>query len=344
MTSIFVVLSGEHATLPLAEVNAALSSEGFHSRLIALHGDVAIIESDEKIYSLLKRRSSMVLAAGKLLFATRPTVPSITRSTIKSVPELLGSHSLCVRVRRYRGAHPELGRSELERDIGSTILSKAQGDLRVDLFHPETSLLGVITNDVFILGVLRLTADRGAYDKRRPRTRPFFKPGVLAPRIARVFVNLSRLNSSKVFYDPFLGTGGFLVEACFVGRYALGSDADIRMVNGARENLKHYDFANFDLFLSDAARIPLKRIDCVSFDPPYGRATSTRRRSTGELISSSLAQIAQITPKGGHVTLAFPSTLEIERKLPSRIFSVVERHSMRVHRSLTRSILVLRRI
>ncbi len=344
MTSIFVVLSGEHPTLPLAEVNATLSSEGLHSRLIGIHGDVAIIESDEKIYSLLKRRSSMVLAAGKLLYTTRPTVDSITRSTIEAMPELLGSHSLCVRVRRYQGAHPELGRSKLERDIGSTILSKAPDDMRVDLNHPDTSLLGIITDDAFVLGVLQVTADRGAYDKRRPRTRPFFKPGVLAPRIARVFVNLSRLNSSKVFYDPFLGTGGFLVEACFVGRYAVGSDADLRMVNGARENLKHYDFANFDLFLSDAARIPLKRIDCVSFDPPYGRATSTRRRLTTELIQSSLAEIAQITPKGGYITLAFPSEIEVERQLPLRIFSVVERHSMRVHRSLTRSILVLRRI
>ena len=344
MTLIFVVLSGEHATLPLADVDAVLSSEGLHSRLVVVYGDVAILESNERIFPLLKRRSSMVLAAGKLLFTTQPNVGSITKSTIESVPELLGSHSICVRVRRYGGAHPELGRSKLERDIGSTILSAAPDDLQVDLHHPETSLLGIITNDAFVLGVLRVTADRGDYDKRRPRTRPFFKPGVLAPRIARVFVNLSRLNSSKVFYDPFLGTGGFLVEACYVGRYGLGSDADLRMVKGARQNLKHYDFANFDLFLSDAAKIPLKHVDCVSFDPPYGRATSTRRRLTSELIQSSLAEIGQITPKGGYVTLAFPSNLEVESKIPLCSFTVAERHSMRVHRSLTRSILVLRRI
>lgn len=343
MTSIFIVLSGEHPTLPIAEVDSVLTSEGIESRLIAIHGNVALVESRKRIYSILKHRSAMVLAAGRLLFTSRPSKRSILLSSTKSVSKIGKSHSICVRVRRYGGAHPELGRSKLEGEIGSAMLSKANKRLRIDLRHPDTTLLGIITNRAFVMGVLNLTTDRGAFDRRRPRTRPFFKPGVLEPRIARVFVNLSHLNASKVFYDPFLGTGGFLVEACFVGRYALGSDADLRMVKGARDNLRHYDFENFDLFLGDAARIPLKRVDCVSFDPPYGRATSTRKRLTKDLIQSSLMEIAQIVSHEGYITFAFPSNLKIEPQLQVTGFSVVERHSMRVHRSLTRSILVLKR-
>jgi tRNA (guanine10-N2)-dimethyltransferase len=343
LTSIFIVLSGEHPTLPLAEVDSILASEGLESRQLATHGNVAIVESEEKIYPILKHRSAMVLAAGKLLFTAKPSKHSILLASAKSASRLGKSRSICVRVRRFRGAHPELGRSKLEREIGSAMLSKAKKKLKIELRHPDTTLLGIITDDAFILGFLRVTIDRGAYDKRRPRTRPYFKPGVLAPRIARVFVNLSQLNSSKTFYDPFVGTGGFLIEACSVGRYALGSDADLRMVSGARDNLRHYDFANFDLFLSDAAKIPLRQIDCVGFDPPYGRATSTRKKLTKDLIQSSLTEIAQIIPRKGYTTLAFPSNLEMEHELPPGKFSVVERHSMRVHRSLTRSILVLKR-
>ncbi len=344
MTRIFIVLSGEHATLPLAEIDSIIASEGLKSRLLAVHGDVAIIESEERIYSLLKRRSAMALAAGKLLFTTRPSERTIIQGIARYASRLHSSHSIRVRVRRFRGAHPELGRSRLEREIGSALMSMPNERLRVDLHNPDITLLGIITDSAFVMGVLRVTIDRGAFDKRRPRTRPFFKPGVLAPRIARVFVNLSRLNSSKVFYDPFVGTGGFLVEACSVGRYVLGSDADLRMVRGARDNLWHYDFANFDLLLSDATRIPIKRADCVSFDPPYGRATSTRKRLTKDLIESSLKEIAQILPRDGYITFAFPSNLEIENKLSASVFSVVEAHSMRVHRSLTRSILILKRI
>lgn len=344
MTAIFVIFSGEHTTLPLAEIDSIAASEGLRSRLLEVHGDVAIIESEERIYPILQRRSAMALAAGKLLFTTNPSEGSIIQSSARSASKLRKSHSICVRVRRFRGAHPELGRSRLEREIGSALLTKTNEKLRVDLHNPDTTLLGVITENAFVMGVLRTTIDRGAFDRRRPRTRPFFKPGVLAPRIARVFVNLSRLNSSKVFYDPFVGTGGFLVEACTIGRYVLGSDADLRMVNGARDNLRHYDFVNFDLILSDAVRIPVKRADCVSFDPPYGRATSTRKRLTKDLIESSLTELAQIVPRDGYITLAFPSNLEIENKLPKRGFSIVETHSMRVHRSLTRSILVLKRI
>jgi tRNA (guanine10-N2)-dimethyltransferase len=337
------VLSGEHPTLPLAEVESILDSEDIRLELQTIHGNVAIVESEEKIYSVLKRRSAMVLAAGRLLFTSKPSKPSILKASSKSVSKLRRSHLICVRVRRFRGAHPELGRSRLEAEIGSAMLSKATRLLRIDLRHPNATLLGILTENAFVMGVLRLTTNRGAYDKRRPRTRPYFKPGVLEPRIARVFVNLSRLNAFKVFYDPFAGTGGFLVEACSVGRYVVGSDADLRMVNGARDNLRHYGFANFDLLLSDAARIPLKRVDCVSFDPPYGRATSTRKRLTKDLIQSSLTEIVQIVPREGYITLAFPSDLKIERKLPVGRFSVVGRHSMRVHRSLTRSILVLKR-
>ncbi len=343
MTTIFIMLSGEHTTLPLSEIDSIAASEGLPSRLLGVHGDVAIVESEERIYSVLQRRSAMALAAGKLLFTTSPSKRPIIQSSAKSASKLRSTHSICVRVRRFRGAHPELGRSQLEREIGSALLSKANKRLRVDLHDPDTTLFGVITDDAFVMGILRVSIDRGAFDRRRPRTRPYFKPGVLAPRIARVFVNLSRLNSSKVFYDPFVGTGGFLVEACSVGRYALGSDADLRMVIGARDNLRHYDFANFDLVLSDAARIPIKRADCVSFDPPYGRATSTRKRLTKDLIGASLKELAQIVPRDGYITLAFPSNLEIVREFPKGEFSVLETHSMRVHRSLTRSILVLKR-
>ncbi len=344
MTRIFIVLSGEHASLPGAEIDSILASEGYQSKLLAKHDDVVIIESAEEIYPLLKQRSSMTIAAGRLLFVSRPSERAIIKRTSRAGSSLLGRNSLCVRVKRFRGAHPELSRSKLERDLGRVLIGSARQRVRVDLRHPDASLLGVITSDAFVFGELKVKVDRGAFDKRRPRTRPFFKPGVLEPRVARVFVNLSRLNSSKLFYDPFVGTGGFLVEACMVARYAMGSDADLRMVKGAKSNLEHYNFANFDLFLADAAHIPLRRLEFLSFDPPYGRATSTRRRLTEELILSSLREISRIIAKAGYVVLAFPSQLDVESKLPYSWFSVVERHSMRVHRSLTRSILVLRRV
>ncbi len=301
------------------------------------------MDTSEKIYPLLKHRSSMTMAAGRLLFTSEPDEEAIIANSRQVGFKLRPRRSFCVRVRRFKGAHPELSRSKLEREVGSAIVGNASGRIQVDLHSPDSLLIGVITDGAFILGEARTVIDRGAYDRRRPRRRPYFMPGVLEPRIARVFVNLSQIDCSKVFYDPYMGTGGFVVEACMIGRYAVGSDVDLRMVKGGKSNLVHYNFANFDVIHADATALPLRRVECVGFDPPYGRATSTRRRRTEDLILSSLQEIAEILPRGRYVSLAFPSQIQIERKLPGDMFRVVEKHSMRVHRSLTRDILVLRR-
>lgn len=79
---------------------------------------------------------------------------------------------------------------------------------------------------------------------KRDRSKPYAdrKKGMLSPKLARIMVNLSGkeleiINSNKVLYDPFCGTGTVLMEALLRGYRVIGSDIDQKACLGTQKNL-----------------------------------------------------------------------------------------------------------
>ncbi|EER33706.1 hypothetical protein CTRG_02524 [Candida tropicalis MYA-3404] len=99
--------------------------------------------------------------------------------------------------------------------------------------------------------------------------------------LSLVTCNLAQVAPGKIVYDPFTGTGSFLVAAANFGGLTIGSDIDVRMLNGKgpdaniKSNFKQYgtvesylDVLTMD-FTHNALRSDLQ-IDTIVCDPPYG--------------------------------------------------------------------------
>lgn len=340
-TRILLLLSGEHPSLPYSEVYAVLEGEGVEFVELERCDQVLVVEGDERIGRHLERRAAYVMEGGALILRSKPSVGELLQACSNADWSFLKGRSFGVRISRVKEYWREISSSEVERLVGGAI--KDLTDSRVDLESPEVWIRGVITNCGISLYRLDFRTDRNAFVRRRPKSRPFFHPGVLEPKIARVFVNLSRVREGERFLDPFSGTGGFLIEAALLGIHTYGADLDIRMVKGAAKNLRYHGL-DADLILGDARNLPFNEVDGIATDPPYGRGTSTKGESVKEILTDFMREAHGVIKEGGFMCIAAPQEVAIQEIAISSGFKLHEMHTMRVHKSLTRSIVVVERV
>ncbi|MCX8182521.1 MAG: methyltransferase domain-containing protein [Candidatus Methanomethyliaceae archaeon] len=341
MTRILLLLSGEHASLPYSEVYAILASEGAEFIELERHDQVLVVKGDERVVRHLKRRAAYVMEGGAFITWSKPSAEELLQACNYADWSFLKGRSFGVRISRVKDYWKGIASSQVEGLVGGAI--KDMTDSRVDLESPDVWIRGVITDGGIFLFRQDFRTDRKAFAKRRPKTRPFFHPGVLEPKIARVFVNLSRVREGERFLDPFCGTGGFLIEAALLGLCTYGVDLDKRMIKGAAKNLRHYGL-DAELILGDARRLSFREVDGMSTDPPYGRGTSTKGESVRNILTEFMREAHGIIKDGGFMCIAAPQEIAIQEIAISSGFRVHEMHSMRVHKSLTRSIIVVEKV
>jgi tRNA (guanine10-N2)-dimethyltransferase len=163
----------------------------------------------------------------------------------------------------------------------------------------------------------------------------------MPPKIARCMVNLARARPGATFADPFSGVGGILIEAAVIGCNILGMDASLRMLRGARRNTKYFGLEASGFLRIDAREMPLREIDAMATDPPYGRGSSTMGAKVSNLVEDFLAGAKWSLNRGGHICISAPVEVDVEGYARAVGFTVKERHLLRVHRSLTRQFVVL---
>ncbi|MXV60922.1 TIGR01177 family methyltransferase [Natronorubrum sp. JWXQ-INN-674] len=189
------------------------------------------------------------------------------------------------------------------------------------------------------------------FGTRAPTDKPFFQPGSMDPLLARAVANIAGARPGATVLDPMCGTGGVLVEAGLVGADVLGTDAQAKMVGGARENLAHFlesdepsptgvPRGGWHVGRGDATRLPLAddAVDGVVFDAPYGRQSKIETHRLEDLVSGALAEARRVAPRA--VVIADRSWAKEARNAGWELEAAFER---RVHRSLTRYVLVLER-
>ncbi|WP_092815405.1 THUMP domain-containing protein [Halopenitus malekzadehii] len=306
-------------------------------------------------------RLAYTRAAHEAIGRTDATIASAVAALRATSIDRTGS--VAVRARDVRGT-AEISTERAERDLGQVLVDRG---FDVDLDDPDHVLRALFAAgdradhravegadgeaaDVCVLGWRTVVADRDF--ARKPTDRPFFQPGSMAPVDARAYVNIARAGPGGTLLDPMCGTGGIPLEAGAVGARVVAADAQAKMVRGTRRNLEALSAgsvaeptdadgdaeAGWSVLRGDATRLPIvdDGVDCVVFDAPYGRQSKIERHELADLVTGALTEANRTSDR---------TVLIADRDWRSAAidagWNVTARFSRRVHRSLTRHVLVL---
>jgi tRNA (guanine10-N2)-dimethyltransferase len=269
--------------------------------------------------------------ASRLVGTCEPTVTDARELLSGAATDRAGS--VAVRAVDVRGT-TDIDTQRVERELGSVLVDRG---FSVDLDSPDNELRALFAGGQCALGWLVATVDRGFGD-RKPGDRPFFQPGSMDPMLARALANIAGAEPGATVLDPMCGTGGILIEAGLVGARVVGMDAQAKMVAGARENFEAY-LDDWALLRGDAASLPLAEnsVDGVVFDAPYGRQSKIRG-DLGTLVGDTLAEAGRVAPR-----CVVVGDRPWARPAGAAGWQTEAAFTRRVHRSLTRYIVVLRR-
>lgn len=216
----------------------------------------------------------------------------------------------------------------------------SQTDAKIDLRHPEFEI-SVIGGSRNYFALTRPNEMRQGWALRRPRSRAYFHPAAIFPKLARALVNLTGVREGGMLLDPYVGTGSLLIEGFLVGANCVGVDINGRMVRGSLANGKRLGQEWLGIVRADATRLPVNSIDAIVTDVPYGRASSGEGSNTASHLEALVKSASRILKRGGRAVIMHPKQVEI---LPSENLKVEEEHQLPVHANLTRVISILRKI
>ncbi len=343
MARLFFLISGEHQTLPVSEVQAILKAENIDYHIIEKLTQVLRLEGDPQSIDAIRFRSAMTRVCCKEIFNCEASLPEILANIRSDVLEhFIENESFAVRVRRVEGATPEINRIELEGELGGQLLETVKTS-RVDLKNPQKTFFGVLTDNRFIFGLKSAEIIPKFFSERGPRRKPFFHPTAMPAKLSRTMVNLAQPKKGDLLLDPFCGTGGMLVEAGLMGCRVVGFDAKPYMLRGGLKNLRHFGTDFEGLFIADARYPPITGVNCIATDPPYGRSASTLGTNTRLIVEDFLSAVCDILPRGAKICMASPKTVKIGETAEAADFKHLESHFVYVHGSLTREIVVFER-
>jgi len=235
---------------------------------------------------------------------------------------------LCVRVKKVSA---NVSSQELERKLGEILWRRGA---KISVSSPET-IIRVYLADKAYIGILRHVTDTKQFGERHPNRRPFFKPGVMLPRISRALVNLA-LKDGR-FLDPMCGTGGFLIEAGLMGLKYAGMDAFNEIVLGCARNLEYYGLHPC-VVRGDARQMPIKNesVNGIATDFPYLQSSKSFG-SLDEVYSMATREFARVLVPGGRAVIV--SNMDV-KEIVEESLEVMDAFRCRIHGSLTRRIYV----
>jgi tRNA (guanine10-N2)-dimethyltransferase len=312
-------LSGEHPELPFAEL-------GLMGPVISRNPQVAVVEAESPT---LARRLSLTHHVLSYLGECDADLSSF-ECLLQDLALTPGS-TFSARVKKVAGSSMPVPVLELERIMGSKIRGL------VKLEDPVIEFRAIFSADRCYLGQVLYRIDRGGFDRRPPGSRVFFHPGVMMPRMARALVNISLTREGEFLLDPFCGTGGIILEAEMTGAHGIGSDIDRNMVAGSMRNVPAGDFV-----CANTTALPFRdsSIPAIVTDLPYGQSVSIGAGSLDDLYRDALREIRRVLLTGRRAVVVTHRDIS---SIAGELFAIEGSYNQRVHRSLTRRILVLKK-
>ncbi len=366
--SLLFELSGEHPDLPYAELEAVLAAllgnTGYQTYKISQVSNRLIVVNFDKfnknIAETLNLRLGMCRSIHELL-------ARMDSDNIDQVLAELNLHSIPKNSTfKLIMRHIEKKKSGLVKDenvIKNKIIRKMSKHVRVDVRNPEFEIMLYMANDLLLTKKL-FDLPRTDFEHRKPQLRPFFAPVSLHPRLARCLINLAGLRGGEVLLDPFCGTGGILIEAGLMGIRVIGSDIDPRMVEGTKINLEHENIKNFSIISQEVSKLSeyfssliheqasgladntndedhmISQPHAIVTEPPYGRASTTGGEDIKSLMEKGFKVFSEILRPNGRVVISLPNPKLVKSAFDK--FEVCKSFEFRVHKSLTKSIFVLK--
>ncbi|KAF2496403.1 tRNA guanosine-2'-O-methyltransferase [Lophium mytilinum] len=195
----------------------------------------------------------------------------------------------------YRGSRPSATQRTL---IDSFAYMPLTG--RIKMSNPELSLTifedfatGATAPRALYLGRLLALSGRAAKTTYDLKKRAYISTTSMDAELALVTANMALAAPGKLFYDPFSGTGGFMVAGAHFGASVWGSDIDGRSIRGKGGKAKRDVVSNMvqyglmsrylDGFVADLTNSPIRGargpgedaarggwLDGIMCDPPYG--------------------------------------------------------------------------
>ncbi len=330
-----ILLQGDHATLPDAELQA----------LLAVHGGAVVASPTERV-RLVDEPAGLEHHVQAWGWGEHWGDAPCTEDGIQELAALVarradGRGSAAVVSQRYGQGKTALSVAT-ERRLGAAL---ADAGHSIDLAAPDVTIYAWLGDGRIHAGRL-MGARREGHQDRVTERRAHFSPVGLHPRRAGSLVHLARVPPGGRIIDPFCGTGGIVLEAALMGYDVLASDLDPLMVQGTLTTLTDAapEPLDADVFQADIGAVPglVEGIQGIVTDLPYGGASSTHDEGIAELYVRALEAFKTMLPPGGYAVVghAQPELLDPE----PRGLRLVERHSEFVHRSLTRHYAVYQRL
>jgi len=236
------------------------------------------------------------------------------------------------------------GGGEGEEAVISSIAEKVEGKVSLDSPVREVSAYVGRGGAKTYLAITMPRSMRQGWATRRPRSRAFFHPSAIFPKLSRALVNLSGVQPGEAFLDPFCGTGSLLIEASIIGAEPVGIDIARKMARGARRNSIKYGQPWLGLVRADSRSLPIREVGAIATDIPYGRASSAGGLQSSEILTSLVEGAPAVLPEGRKLVVMHPKSLEVGPIADELGGLRVERElEIYIHRTLTRTITVMRR-
>ena len=337
------IQSQEHPQLPIAELKAVMECENIDANIDVITEGLVILrdigpEMCGDYYRILTKR----------LGYTHEVHEIIITSSVEGLNEDVSSvdwsqyidETFAVRVKRF---HSDIDTVATERKMGSLILENCD-NIKVNLKNPKSLIRVVAFEDVVYVAIERIKLNKKHFEETKPHKRPFFYPGSMSPKLARCMVNLARVKEGQLVLDPFCGTGGILIEAGIIGCKVVGSDIYWKMKNGTAVNLEHYGITDYRTFNLDVRELKMyEKVAAVVTDPPYGISTTTGDVDGENIIKEFYKSIYDNMRDDAYLCMASPHFIDLKPMVDEVGFEIVEQYGIKMHRSLTRIISVIRK-
>lgn len=330
-----VLLSGEHATLPAAELEALLAVHAPNAEM-SLHGLLAVAQGAGVEAGL--RRMAMATEWGRLWAMLPPEAqPQDVADAIAVHAD--GNGTFAVRWQR-RGAGKASGGQAFAGAAGRALVDAGHA---INLENPKRTLAIWFLPEA--VAVVEVRGTRPIFSARVVEERSHFSPVSLHPSWSSALLHLARAKPGARVLDPFCGTGGIVLEAALEGYDAWGSDLDAWMVQGTLCTLADAgpDPLDGTVFEADIGQVPrlVERVDAVVTDLPYGRASGTEGEPIGTLHDRALAAFHRVLSRGGRAVVGHADATALRAQAHG--FEVEATFEQFVHKSLTRRFVVLRK-
>ena len=337
------IQSQEHSELPLAELKAVMECENIDAQINPITEGLVILYNiaDEDMcdyYRILTKRLGYTHEVHELIL--KSDVDNLSHD-VESVDwsEYI-DETFAVRVKRIRTEVDTVG---MERELGTLILDNCD-NIKVNLSKPKTLIRVVAYGNKLFVAIERIKLNKKHFEESKPHKRPFFYPGSMNPKLARCMVNLSRIREGQLLLDPFCGTGGILIEAGLIGCKVVGSDIYWKMQNGTGINLDYYGITDYRTFHLDVRELKMyEKVSSVVTDPPYGISTSTGDVDGEEIFKEFFHAIYDNMKDDAYLCMASPHYVDLNPMVDEVGFEIVEQYGIKMHRSLTRIISVIKK-